>query len=398
MVSRVRRLLPWVWTGLIGLLALVVGVSGYNSTGSPLDAALGIFILLPMLAITALGSILSVRQRGNRIAWLLHFVALDLLLVLWTNPLVGVGRPESPSFLVYLAVIVQNAIAPMMLYAVFLLLYLFPTGHFMTPRWKWAWSWWIGASFFLGLLFAAVFRVEIGPDFADELWLLSNPIGFLPSEVLAALNEALVWLLMVVAIGGVVAIVVRFRRSDVVVRTQIKWVLLAAVISALALPIGISDLGWVSSVFMMITITAIPTAVTIAITRYKLFEIDRLISRTIAYAIVVAVLGGVFAVGAVWLPAQLLGEEQPAVFVAASTLAVAALFNPLRKRIQRTVDRRFNRTSYQAEQVTEDFAARLKELHTARQLAHMWQETVDTHFEPAVSSIWLTHNHKDARP
>ena len=275
------------------MLAVVIGVAGFGETGSQLNAVLGILVLLPLLAITTLGSILSVRHPRNRIAWLLHFVSLDLLLALWTNPLVEAGPPESPGFLVYLAVVTQNALAPMMLYAVFLLLFLFPTGHFMTPRWKWAWAWWGGGSFFSLLLLVAVFRAEVGPDFSDVPWLLANPIGFLPTGTLTAMDKVLPWVILATAIGGVASIVVRFRRSDVVVRTQIKWVLLAAVISAVALPIAVSGSSWLSSIFMMITITAIPTAVTLAITRYKLFEIDRLISRTIAYTLVIALLGGV---------------------------------------------------------------------------------------------------------
>lgn len=391
-----RRVLPWVWTGLIGLLAVALGVTGYGTTESRVDAALGVLVLLPLLAITALGSILSVRQPGNRIAWILHGVSLILLLALWTNPIVEAGPPESPGFLEYFAAIVQNAVAPAMLYAVFLLLYLFPTGHFMTPRWKWVWAWWVGATFFFSLLFVAVFRVEVGPDFVDDPWLLLNPIGFVPTETLTAMNEVLPFLLMVVAIGGVASIVVRFRRSDLVVRAQIKWVLLAAVVSAVALPIGVSDLGWVSNVFMMITIIAIPTAVTVAITRYKLFEIDRLISRTITYVIVIALLGVLFAAGAVWLPAQFLGE-QPPVVVAGSTLAVAALFNPLRQRFQKLVDKRFNRTNYEAEKVVEELNTRLQRPHTAPQIAEAWLTTVETNFEPASSAIWLRIQHEDDR-
>jgi hypothetical protein len=388
-----RRRLPWIWTGLIGVVAVLLDLWSYGATGmSQLDAALGVLVLLPLMLITALGSFLSIRQPGNRIAWLLHLISVVLLLSLWTERIVQAGQPEYPKFLDYFAVVVQNAIAPTMVYAVFLLLFLFPTGTFISRSWSWAW--WVSATYFSVLTVVATFSLDVGPVYAKKPWSMENPIGFLPNETLTFMGAVLVLLLLAVAVGGIASIVVRYRRADLIVRTQIKWVLLAAVVSVTALPIGISELEVLSSVFMMIVITAVPVAVTLAISRYKLFEIDRLISRSISYAIVVLLLGAVFAAGAVWLPAQFLGG-QSSILVAASTLAVAALFSPVRARVQRLVDRRFNRTSYQAEMVSEEFAARLQEAMTIEQLEDAWARTVDIYFEPTFSGIWLRHSKDD---
>ncbi len=342
-----------------------------------------------VVLLSALGFVVSAHQPGNRIAWLLHSTVVILLLLTVTSPVVESGQPIAPTFWDYTAIVINQGIGLTLLYPAFLILFIFPTGRFLTRRWSWAG--WLGAFFVPGMLLAVLFSERLGPLPIEENWGIPNPIGFLPTGVAEAVNPA--WLLGMfgIAIGGVATIIVRYRRSDHLVRTQVKWVLYTSVISAaglIAMPLGLFDGNPTLFGILFLTVIGItPVAITIAITRYKLFEIDRLISRTLSYTIVIGMLALAF-LGLVTLVTSLL-PTQNALAVAASTLAVVALFNPLRRRVQKAVDRRFNRSAYQAEAVSDEFAAKLRESLTVEQLVEVWQSTVEESLQPTVSSIWL---------
>ena len=139
---------------------------------------------------------------------------------------------------------------------------------------------------------------------------------------------------------------------------------------------------WVSTLLYVVLLFSAPVSITLAITRFQLYEIDRLISRTVAYVLVVGTLGLVYAFGAIWLPSQLLGE-QPPLFVAVSTLAAAALFNPTRRRILSWVDHRFNRSRYDSQIVVEDFAAQLRGKTNLDRLAEDLVAVLDRTLQPS---------------
>ncbi|MGH8947860.1 MAG: hypothetical protein ACRDXF_03290, partial [Acidimicrobiia bacterium] len=145
---------------------------------------------------------------------------------------------------------------------------------------------------------------------------------------------------------------------------------------------------WLDSLLNIVFSLFVGGAVTLAILRYRLFEIDRLISRTVTYAVVAGALALVYGVGAIWLPSRIVGEQTP-LFVAGSTLAVAALFNPLRRRVMRWVDRRFNRSSYDLEQITDRFAARLRDQVDADRLADDWAKVVTGTLQPSAVGVWV---------
>jgi hypothetical protein len=194
-----------------------------------------------------------------------------------------------------------------------------------------------------------------------------------------------------VGLGAIPAIIVRYRRADTLVRTQVKWVVYATLImvGSVLMTIAFDTVlpEWASNVLFAVLLMSVPVSVTVAVTRYQLYEIDRIISRTLSYALVVAVLGAVF-VGIVALATSVL-PSQNSLAVAGSTLAVAALFNPLRKRIQHAVDRRFNRSGYQAEQVSEEFAAKLREPLSTQQITTLWTQTAEEAVQPQAVGIWL---------
>ena len=145
---------------------------------------------------------------------------------------------------------------------------------------------------------------------------------------------------------------------------------------------------WLSSALGVIGFLALPVSIGVAVLRYRLFDIDRIVSRTLAYAIVTGLLVGVYA-GLVLLTTEVFGFHTP-VAVAASTLAAAALFSPVRRRVQRLVDRRFNRARYDAETTVAAFADRLKDAVNLDAARDDLAQTVHQALEPAHLSVWVS--------
>ncbi len=267
-----------------------------------------------------------------------------------------------------------------------LILLFYPDGMLPSSRWK--------PVVFIVLSIVAITWVfsAFDPTPMEEFTGLRNPVGIetLLSSFTMVVGIAF-WGLAILPLLAAVSLIPRYRRSRGVERQQMKliaWVGAVSVFFFLILD-TVFQLDPVADAITNTLFTLyVGAAITAGIVRYKVFEIDRIISRSISYTIVVAVLGAVFAVGVVGIP-NVLGLKDSPAMVAVSTLAVAGLFNPMRRRIQTTVNRRFNRSKYQADQVAEEFAARLRRPLTAEQLGDLWVETVNTYFEPASSGIWL---------
>jgi hypothetical protein len=368
---------------------LVLG--GYVEAGVIGSAASLGWLLLPLL-FTALGSVIATRQPRNRISWLLLIVGFSILVDAISNTVVT-NQHGTPSVWDNAALAVAGGAWLGISFPIFLLLYLFPTGRFLTPRWRWAGRIWllIVASF----LVISVFVEEWG---TPDAWVVTNPIGFIPVEVFDG-PFGVVWILGLLALvlGGVGSLVARFRRAGALERTQVKWIVYAAVVFAIGYTLaGVSQV-WATSesllfMFLVIGVGVLPVSITLAITRYKLFEIDRIISRTLSYAVVVTVLGVLF-FGLVTLITSLL-PAQSSLAVAGATLAVAATFNPLRMRIQHLVDRRFNRAGYQTMVISEQFAGELIEPRTSEEIIALWSQTIEAAMQPQTAGVWL----RDARP
>jgi len=203
----------------------------------------------------------------------------------------------------------------------------------------------------------------------------------------------------VAALAAVASLLARLRRAQDVERQQLKWFcyaagwFAAAAFVAVALP---SVGGYMAdTVSIMLGMTALPVAIGIAILRYRLYDIDRLINRTLVYGLLTAVLGGVYA-SVVLVLGQLLGQELSSLAVAGATLAAAALFQPARRRIQQAVDRRFNRRKYSAARTVEAFSARLRDEVDLDALSAELLAVVDQTMEPTRASLWLRPS--DKRP
>jgi hypothetical protein len=190
------------------------------------------------------------------------------------------------------------------------------------------------------------------------------------------------------------SLLVRARRGTSVVRQQIKWLAYAGwLVAATLVPSTILSLSTgtaarIAEGALMVAIVTVPVAVAVAVLKYRLYDIDRVISRTLAYAIVTGLLAGIYA-GLVLLATQVF-RFHSTVAVAASTLAVAALFNPLRRRVQHVIDRRFNRARYDADRTVAAFAARLKDEVDLDSIRDDLAGAVRQTLEPAHVSVWIS--------
>jgi drug/metabolite transporter (DMT)-like permease len=230
---------------------------------------------------------------------------------------------------------------------------------------------------------------------------IPNPLGAdhlgpVPGTLLIGTFPGLFVALAGFLAAALVSLAVRYRAGDQLLRQQVKWLALTAmaiVISLLAALLGVAaGQSWLTTVaytpLALSAMLGIPAAMTIAILRHRLYDIDRIISRTLAYAIVTGLLVGVYA-GLVLLATRVLSFHS-AVAVAAATLAAAALFNPLRRRVQRFVDRRFNRARYDAQATVAVFAAQLKDTVDLDSLRDDLASVVQKALEPAHISVWVS--------
>jgi len=243
----------------------------------------------------------------------------------------------------------------------------------------------------MGALAAATILIAFTPaDITNILpW---NPIGLdaLPVWVWALAGPVGGFGTVLISVLGVAAVVSRYRRGAGVEREQLRW-FVAAVLLAVV-PITVSPLGGGPVAFLLAVfgLLLVPVSVWIAVTRYRLYEIDRLISRGLSWAVVSGLLVAVYA-GAILLLQTVLGDVigGQTVAVAGSTLLAAALFQPLRRRVQTAVDHRFNRARYDAERTTTDFAERLRDEVDVDHLRTALAATANGAVHPSGVGVWL---------
>jgi hypothetical protein len=230
------------------------------------------------------------------------------------------------------------------------------------------------------------------PGLVDVGWLspVENPIGIPALSALSGVSVAVIGL-TIYAVSAVLAVLevwLRYRRADAVVRAQIRWVVAAAAIPMLLVPL-ISLVDWMWTVWFLSTIL-LPIAIGIAILRYRLFDIDRIIGRTIAYAAVTAILAAVFVTANLVL-VRLFADatRSNTLVVAATTLLVAALFQPIRRRVQAPIDRRFNRAHHDGERVIARFARRTRDEVDLVRLRQAVVTAADEAIAPTTAALWL---------
>jgi len=266
---------------------------------------------------------------------------------------------------------------------------LFPTGRLPSRGWLWL----PRATVALGVLLVAA--TPFAPSLLDTdlppPWAPAGAAGRLMADVVLAGTLGLM-LLIVVAMASVVP---RYRRAGPVEQQQLKWFVLAAVVNAVYFLADLFVVGALegSPVWVLtgvLTVTLIPLAVGTAVLRYRLYEVDRIISRSVSYAVLTGALVALYLVLVALLRpllAPLTGSS--ALAVAGSTLAVAAAFNPARRRLQAAVDRRFDRARYDAVRAVEAFAARLREQVDLDEITTGLRGTVDETVAPTRVAVWL---------
>ena len=270
-------------------------------------------------------------------------------------------------------------------------LLLTPTGKLPSAGWRW----WARAMVAVPLLVVVLVLVlvTLAPGSVDtSQQVLGSPFDFLGlGGVLLVVNQlALAFTTLAVAVCAG-SLVVRFRRARGVERQQLRWVAVAAALLVVAAGAALVGLAVGATEVVTWAISAwwagLPVAIGAAILRYRLYDLDRIISRTLAYGLLTLLLGGGYALVVLGL-GQLLGRESPLV-VAAATLAVAALFQPARRRVQAAVDRRFNRRRHDATRIIEAFAARLRDQVDLDVLHTELLAVVDQTMQPTRTSLWL---------
>jgi hypothetical protein len=265
---------------------------------------------------------------------------------------------------------------------------LFPDGRLPSRHWRWtAWAYVALSTLFV----AAVGTADIGVftdrrikvDSSGELARLAGSSNSTASTVEGIL--ALVYALL--TLSWVVRQLISYRRSTGEHRQQLKWLMSGGAVCIVGFVISVVFSKNVVGQIAPVAIVALPVGLGVGILKYRLYEIDRLISRTLSYAILTGMLAGVF-VGIVALATDVLPFSSP-VGVAASTLASAALFNPLRRRVQHLVDRRFNRARYDAEATVAAFTLRLRDAVDLDTVRSELLYAVDRAVEPAHASLWI---------
>jgi hypothetical protein len=343
-----------------------------------------------LLAFAVVGALVAARQPRNSVGWLLLAVALCMTVRLVGESYAHYALITAPGSLpggLYGAWLQWSWFGVVAILAIFLPLY-FPTGRLLSPRWRPVL--WLGIAF----LSSAVVSNALQPGPME--WLAGvrparNPVVYLPAAKPLLDVVGVAGLCLLPGVGGAIAaLVVRFRRSRGIERQQLKWFTSAAALAPL--PFLVYEVApGAFALLLAVILPLMPISVGIAILRYRLYEIDRIINRTLVYGLLTAVLGLGYA-SAVLVFGQLFGGvtgDPPTWAIAGATLAVAALFQPARRRIQTAVDRRFNRRKYNTATTIQAFSTRLRDQIDLDTLTTELLAVVDQTMQPTEASLWL---------
>jgi hypothetical protein len=388
-----HRRTPRVLAVLLAALLLLLSAITIAQSAAAHRITLGSFntgagLLLTLWVIAAVGLVVAWHQPGNPIGWLLLAAPTSLAVTFASDgydAAYRAGQHTLPVLGPAALTFAQLFFFPFIAFP--LIIWLFPDGRLPPGRWKWVF--WISLALTVPG-FLAVLGITIAAEAGHHVHVLSDgqlaQVENPPSPVLGALTLLFLFGLLGGWLGALAWQIASWRRSSGERRQQLKWLMSGAAICGV---FAVASFGSSASLWeiLIIGIIALPVSIGIGILKYRLYDIDRIISRTLAYALITGLLVGVYA-GLVLLATQVLRFSSP-VAVAASTLAAAALFNPVRRRVQRAVDRRFNRARYDADAAVEAFATRLAGAVALAEVRSDLLAEVAGALEPAHLAVWL---------
>jgi len=379
-------------TARLVIVSLVIG-SAFLSMANPMGPA-----GLLSLPYSVMGAVLVIRRPRTSIGWIL--VGLALCMALISMPVTGVPQQfadGSVDWSVALFAIIHSGLGTTLFFLYAVLVIVFPSGRLPAGRWGRLGRVGLGVGLVFAVMAYVLPEIYVGSPVSA---LVRNPAALLPDlPIWRVMNSStVIFPVFIVVIAGAVSLVVRVRRAAGTERQQLRWIASSFAVLTTAIGSGfviaslvpgaeVSGLAWTPA---MVAFPTVPIAIGIAVLRYRLYDIDRIISRTISYGVVSAMLVAVYA-GLILVLQGPLGAITggDTVAVAASTLAAAALFQPVRRRTQAAVDHRFNRARYDAEQTIDALAARLRDEMDLPIVRSAVVDAVAHSVEPTAASLWL---------
>lgn len=400
MVSRARTaqaaavLLGLVVLGMLALTVVLDSLTHYPGTGGPLMDSLA--VASAGIPAAAVATLLVARRPGNPIGWLLFGILFAGNSPSNEYDILAYRMHPGTLPLGWVSVLFEE-LWPLFLVFVAILLWVFPDGKLPAGRWRRPSVILLVSGLLLGVAASSsgVVAVARGDVRITATGDLVNP----PGGWFVIVDIAVIALSLAAWLAWIVIQIPTYRKADGERRQQLKWLYSGAAVTLVALVFGVFVVpvatghapGYpnnpVISALVVLAVGAMPASLGVAVLKYRLYELDRIISRVVSYTLITALLVG-FYTGIVLLTTHVL-QFKSAVTVAACTLITAALFNPLRRRVQRAVDRRFNRSRYNAEAVVAAFTARMRHTVDFDAVRDDLVGVVHEAFQPTQVSVWL---------
>jgi hypothetical protein len=393
---RLVRQLGWMLL-LLDITAISVSVT-LISRVSQVGHGAGVLGVLPLeiafLGFSVIGALIVFRRPQNTVGWIFCIIGLGTAFTSFSAGFVqhAIATHTDGRLVVGLIDVLGNTVWPMNLGLATMLLYLFPTGRLLSPRWRFIF--WLDVT----LSATASLLSALTPGYLESGNRVWNPLGVSGTgPIISKLSEIGGPPFIVCALAAAASIIARYITSRDVQRQQIKWfafgtaAMVAILVPTFAL---IPDKSGLSNITFALGILMLPIGAGIGVLRYRLFDIDVIINHTLVYGSLTAVLAAIYfagVLGAQQLTRILTGQEKPQspVVIVVTTLVIAALFQPLRRRFQRFIDRRFYRSRYDARKTLDRFGSSLRGQIELDHLTGHLLETVEQTMHPAHVSLWL---------
>ena len=395
---KLKSTIPWLFFILIAA-AFIFPVVALMDAHLPVSASWA-ELLLPVVPVTFafVGALIVSRQPGNVIGWLLMLPGASIFALtdFYFRPfnLGYAPLPVSPSALFLLLLWFSSWNWLLLVFPIMFIMLLFPTGRPLSQRW--GWLVYVGILLALSLPVSATVSQTLATASGEAVWSYPNPIGFLSAERANTFLTPFLFAFPVWIVLCAISLFVRFRRSRAVEREQIKWLFFAAAVFTICyLPVffgnNFTNAADLWNLFFILGLIVFPVAIGMAILKYRLFDIEIIIRRTLVYTLLTALLtmvyfGGVTLLQSLFTTAS--GQASPAALVI-STLLISALFNPLRLRIQNFIDRRFYRRKYNAEKALAEFATAARSETNLETLSEQLVQIVDSTMQVRWLNLWL---------